>query len=91
MTMMTRTKRCCGFSHQDSGSEAMVTESLAMEHHRLHVIEQWPDGPEKRARLEAVRSAIAALDRLESRDAGEWACIVCGCRGFGAGALRAAA
>ena len=79
-TMMT-TKRYGGYPHQDDGSEAMVKESLAMEHHRLHVIEQWPEGPEKWARLEAVRSAIAALERLEAPGVEYWRCIVCGGHG----------
>jgi hypothetical protein len=69
----------------------MVTESLAMEHHRLHVIEQWPEGPEKRARLAAVRSAIAGLERLEAPGAKHWSCIVCGCRGAMPIPLKAAA
>ena len=34
---------------------------FAVEHHRLHVIEEWPDGPQKEAALEAVRSSLARL------------------------------
>ena len=33
------------------------------EHHRLHVIEEWPDSPQKQAALAAVRSKLASLAR----------------------------
>ena len=34
---------------------------LALEHYRLHVMEQWPDGPAKAAGIAAVRSALKRL------------------------------
>ena len=39
----------------------MYRDFLAMEHYRLHVIEQWPDSPVKKAGLAAVRSTLASL------------------------------
>ena len=40
----------------------MYNEWLAMQHYRIHVMEQWPDGPRKRAGLAAARSVIERLD-----------------------------
>lgn len=88
--MMT-SKRCCGIPHKETEGEAvMLGASLAMEHQRLHVIEQWPDGPEKRAHLAAVSSAIGGLEQAANRECADWTCIVCGQRGVPA-LLRAAA
>ena len=36
---------------------------LTTEHNRLHVVEQWPDGPAKDARLAAIRSSLTSLLR----------------------------
>ena len=34
---------------------------IASEHHRLHTVEGWPDGPYKEATLCAIRSTLARL------------------------------
>jgi len=47
------------------------------EHHRLHVIEEWPDGPQKQAALAAVRSKLASLARNLPGDADLARCEVC--------------
>jgi hypothetical protein len=39
----------------------MLSEWIMGEHHRLHIVEEWPDGPRKEAVLTAIRST---LDRL---------------------------
>jgi hypothetical protein len=31
------------------------------EHHRLHVVEEWPDSPHKQAALASIRSKLASL------------------------------
>lgn len=54
----------------------MLSESLAMEHYRLHVIEAWPEGATKEAALASVRSAIRGL--LVSQGSSAWVCVVCG-------------
>jgi hypothetical protein len=54
----------------------MLSESLAMEHYRLHVIEQWPEGAKKDAGLASVRSALRGL--LAPQGSGAWVCMVCG-------------
>jgi hypothetical protein len=54
----------------------MNRQWLAMEHYRMHVIQQWPDGPRKEAALAAARSAIASLQRAVSLTDAE-ICPVC--------------
>ena len=50
---------------------------LAIEHHRLHSVEEWPNGPRKEAVLHAIRSSIASVSR--KLDSGETlpVCEVC--------------
>jgi hypothetical protein len=64
---------------KSSFTDLRVAESLAMEHHRLHIIERWPEGANKDAALASIRSALAGLLRSESVvGTSAWACIVCG-------------
>jgi hypothetical protein len=44
----------------------MYPQWFKTEHDRLHIVEQWPDGPGKQVALAAVRSAIANLLRVAS-------------------------
>ena len=55
----------------------MHYEWLAMEHHRLHIIEEWSDGPHKEAALIAIRSSIASLTRRARTDVDSPVCEVC--------------
>jgi hypothetical protein len=55
----------------------MHNEWLAMEHYRLHVIEQWADSPRKAAALAAVRSAIESLEPGWPPGAPSFACLIC--------------
>jgi hypothetical protein len=41
----------------------MKSEWLAVEHHRIHIMELWPDGPRRRSGLTAARSALDSLAR----------------------------
>jgi hypothetical protein len=41
----------------------MINGWMAMEHYRMHVMEQWPEGARKQAGLSAVRSTLAGLER----------------------------
>ena len=41
----------------------MQVQWLAAEHHRLHLVEEWPEGPRKYATLAAIRSTLAGLSR----------------------------
>jgi hypothetical protein len=54
----------------------MNFEWIAMEHHRLHLIEEWPDSPHKEAALAAIRSTLESL--LRTHRVGDLpACEVC--------------
>jgi hypothetical protein len=55
----------------------MHRDWLAMEHYRLHVIEQWPYGPEKEARLAAVHATIESLARTAPLDEPPFECATC--------------
>ncbi len=41
----------------------MHTAWLATEHNRIHLIEEWPEGPRKEAALASARSALESLQR----------------------------
>ena len=55
----------------------MHMEWLATEHHRLHVIEQWPNGPRKEVALAAARSALESLLRTKPLDGSTFRCAIC--------------
>ncbi len=58
----------------------MYPQWIAIEHHLMHVIETWPDGPRKDAGLAAVRSALDALEGAASVAAPVFVCEVCAAR-----------
>jgi hypothetical protein len=41
----------------------MMDQWLAMEHYRLHTVEEWPDGPLKQGALAAIRASLESLLR----------------------------
>lgn len=47
------------------------------EHHRLHIIEEWPDSPHKEAALAAIRSKLASLARNLPSDSHSLHCEIC--------------
>jgi hypothetical protein len=51
----------------------MREQWLAVEHDRLHVVEEWPDGPRKQAALAAIHSKIESLKQntIEDLDLGK--------------------
>jgi hypothetical protein len=55
----------------------MNSDWLATEHHRLHIVENWPDGPRKDAALKAIRSALASLLQSARTGADIPVCEVC--------------
>lgn len=55
----------------------MISTWLAVEHHRIHLIENWPDGARKQASLASARSALAGLERSASSEASEFVCEIC--------------
>jgi hypothetical protein len=42
----------------------MHSEWLAFEHNRIHVMEQWPDGPRKDAGIASARCALESLAHM---------------------------
>ena len=54
----------------------MYTEWLAMEHYRIHLMEEWPDGPRKDAGLAAAYAALEALEN-SAPVASTFVCEVC--------------
>jgi hypothetical protein len=50
---------------------------LASEHSRIHLIEQWPDGPRKEASLASARSTVDSLLRSAHSDGSAFRCAVC--------------
>jgi hypothetical protein len=57
----------------------MLSEWLAVEHYRIHVMELWPEGIRKEAGLAAARSALESLARTIP-DGSSFACATCGSR-----------
>jgi hypothetical protein len=51
-------------------------EWIAFEHYRIHVIEQWPDGPKKQAGLASARSVLERMVRIMP-DGSPFACAIC--------------
>jgi hypothetical protein len=51
----------------------VMPEWIAMEHYRLDIVEQWPDGPYKTATLDAIHSSLAGLlQRSSATDSAEY-------------------
>lgn len=55
----------------------MLPEWIAVEHHRLHIVEDWPDSPFKSAVLAAIRSSMASLSRDPLAATAPTECCVC--------------
>ena len=52
---------------------------LTAEHHRIHVIDLWPEGPRKEVRLTAARSALDSLARAMPKGS-SFGCSICASR-----------
>jgi hypothetical protein len=55
----------------------MRNQWLASEHHRLHIVEDWPEGPYKDATLRAIHSSIEGISGKGGMPAGFPECEVC--------------
>lgn len=55
----------------------MLSEWIMAEHHRLHIVEEWPDGPYKEAVLAAIRSTLDSLLRDFRAAANHPVCAIC--------------
>jgi len=69
----------------------MYAEWVAAEHYRLHVIEEWPEGPRKAVALSATRSSLQSLLQNRQPDGLLAACEICLGRKTMAGGIRAVA
>ena len=49
----------------------------AIEHYRLHAVEEWPDSPRKTAALAAIRSSLESLGRYGSGSSTLDDCTLC--------------
>jgi hypothetical protein len=55
----------------------MHRQWIAMEHYRLHCVEQWPDSLYKQAVLEAIHSALEGLRTTSPVSQQKPECIIC--------------
>jgi hypothetical protein len=55
----------------------MHAEWIAAEHHRLHLIEEWPEGRHKEVALAAIHSSLRSLLQLHRSEEPLGACAVC--------------
>jgi len=57
----------------------MHIEAITFEHYRIHVIEQWPDGPKKQAGLASARSVLERMVRTLP-EGSSFTCAICASR-----------
>jgi hypothetical protein len=55
----------------------MSNQWLAMEHYRLHQVEQWPESRKKCATLAAIRSTMGSLSPETGPLPGHGDCLIC--------------
>jgi hypothetical protein len=55
----------------------MYAEWIATEHHRLHIVEEWPEGPHKEVALAAIQSSLHSLLQNHQPDGPLAACEIC--------------
>jgi hypothetical protein len=63
-------------------------EWIATEHHRLHLIEEWPDGPHKEVALAAIQSSLHSLLQNHQPDGPLATCEICLSRNKATGELE---
>ena len=55
----------------------MINEWIMVEHHRLHIVEKWPDGSYKEVVLTGIRCALDSLMRDSRAAAHQPVCTIC--------------
>jgi hypothetical protein len=58
----------------------MLSNWIAAEHYRLHLVERWPNSPHKEATLAAVYSTLASLEQDSRSATASQECVVCRAR-----------
>jgi hypothetical protein len=74
-------KQFAGVEHETIGDrvkDKVRLQWLLMEHHRLHIVEEWPDGSYKEATLAAIHSTIERAGQNSRAPIGVPECIICG-------------
>jgi hypothetical protein len=62
------------------GGNTMHTQWLAQEHYRIHLIEEWPEGPRKEAGLAAAKAALLSLEQTAPKPGATFLCEICAAR-----------
>jgi hypothetical protein len=57
--------------------DKMRLQWLSMEHYRLHIVEEWPDGFYKKATLAAIHSTIERAGQNSGGPVGAPECLIC--------------
>jgi hypothetical protein len=57
--------------------DQMRLQWLSMEHYRLHIVEEWPDGSYKEATLAAIHSTIKRTGQNSLGPIGVAECTIC--------------
>ena len=55
----------------------MISEWIMVEHHRLHIVEEWPDGSYKEVVLKGIRCTLDSLVRYSQAAAHQPVCTIC--------------
>ena len=55
----------------------MHAEWIATEHHRLHIVEEWPEGRHKEVALAAIQSSLHSLLQNHKPDGPLATCDIC--------------
>jgi hypothetical protein len=58
----------------------MLSQWIAVEHYRLHLVERWPDSPHKEVTLAAIYSTLASLAQDSRSATVSLECVVCRAR-----------
>ena len=66
----------------------MHAEWIAAEHHRLHIVEEWPEGPHKEVALAAIQSSLHSLLQNHEPDGELTTCEICVSRKGATGELE---
>jgi hypothetical protein len=56
---------------------ATLRQWAAVEHHRLHCVEEWPDGPYKQALIAAIHATLESLFDNSGTSTGLSECMAC--------------
>ncbi len=76
-TLMTRNAIHVHYRQVVAPMRNMYGSWLAVEHSRMHIVEQWPAGPRRDAVVAGIRSAIQSLVESAPREEALIFCPIC--------------